>query len=58
MLAMDSDEGDAYVTATAGWYATIWRIVQGSGFAANLYITDGAEPESFYGIVADYSYGG
>ncbi len=57
MLAMDSDEGDFYVTATAGWYATIWRIVQGTGYAADLYITDGGEPESFTGVVANYTYG-
>lgn len=58
MLALDSDEGDFYVTATAGWYATIWRIVHGSGYAADLYITSGAEPENFYGIVSEYTYGG
>lgn len=58
MLAMDSDEGDYYVTATAGWYATIWRIVHGTGYAADLYVTDGGEPEAFYGIVANYTIGG
>lgn len=58
MLAMDSDEGDYYVTATAGWYATIWRIVHGTGYTADLYITNGSEPENFYGIVADYTTGG
>jgi hypothetical protein len=55
MLAIDGDSGDAYVTANAGWFYTVWRIIPGSGFAADLYATDGTEDNrAFQGIVADY----
>jgi len=59
MLAIDGDSGDYYVTANAGWYYTVWRVVSGSGYAADLYTSDGTEPYRQYsGIVADYTYGG
>lgn len=59
MLAIDGDSGDFYVTANAGWYYLVWRIVAGSGYAADLYASDGTEPyRAFYGIVAEYDYGG
>lgn len=58
-LAIDGDSGDWYVTANAGWYYTIWRVVEGSGYAATLYSTDGTEPNrAFYGITSRYTYGG
>ena len=55
MLAIDGESGDYYVTANAGWYYTVWRVVEGSGYAADLYVTDGTEPNrAFNGIVARY----
>lgn len=54
MLAIDGESGDAYVTANGGWYYTVWRIVDGSGYAADLYMTDGTVPNrAFYGIAID-----
>lgn len=58
-MAIDGDSGDYYVTANAGWYYTVWRIVAGSNYAAQLYSTDGTEPNrAFYGITSLYTYGG
>ena len=55
MLAIDGDSGDYYVTANAGWYYTVWAILSGSGYAADLYTTDGSEPNrGFYGLVTNY----
>ncbi len=55
MLAIDGDTGDYYVTANAGWYYTVWRVVSGSGYAADLYTSDGTVPHrGFYGIVSTY----
>lgn len=59
MLAIDGDTGDYYLTANAGWFYTVWRVVRGSGYAADLYTTDGTVPHrAFYGIVSDYTHGG
>ncbi|MFZ5479898.1 MAG: putative metal-binding motif-containing protein [Myxococcota bacterium] len=59
MLAIDGDSGDYYLTANAGWFYTVWRIVEGTGYAADLYATDGTEEDrAFQGIVANYTYGG
>lgn len=55
MLALDGETGDGYVTATGGWYRTVWRVVNGSGAAYDLYMTDGGEDDrTFYGIVTNY----
>lgn len=55
MLAIDGDTGDYYVTANAGWFYTVWRVVAGSGYAADLYTSDGTVPHrGFYGIVTTY----
>lgn len=55
MLAIDGDTGDYYVTANAGWFYTVWRVVAGNGYAADLYTTDGTVPHrGFYGIVSNY----
>ncbi len=55
MLAIDGDNGDYYVTANAGWYYTVWRIVSDTDYAAQLYSTDGTvENRAFYGIVSNY----
>jgi hypothetical protein len=54
MAAIEGATGDAYVTANAGWFYTVWRIVEGSGYAADLYVTDGTTANrSFYGIAID-----
>jgi hypothetical protein len=54
MLAMEGESGDAYVTANAGWFYTVWRVVDGSGYAADLYVTDGTvDDRAFYGITID-----
>lgn len=59
MLAIDGDSGDYYLTANAGWFYTVWRVVHGSGYASDLYTTDGTVPHrAFYGIVSDYTFGG
>ncbi len=55
MLALDGETGDGYVTATGGWYRSVWRVVNGSGAAYDLYMTDGSEDDrTFYGIVTNY----
>ncbi|MSP54942.1 MAG: hypothetical protein EXR69_04955 [Myxococcales bacterium] len=55
MLAIDGDEGDYYVTANAGWFYTVWRVVAGDGYAAQLYSSDGTvQSRAFYGIVSNY----
>lgn len=55
MLAIDGDSGDYYVTANAGWYYTLWRVVGTSGEASRLYSTDGTEAHrGFHGIVTNY----
>lgn len=55
LMAIDSDTGDAYITANGGWYATVWRVVAGTGYAADLYSTDGTtEGRPYYGIVPIY----
>lgn len=57
MLAIDGDSGDYYLTANGGWHPTVWRIVEGSGYAADFYYTESEEQESwFYGVVAEYAY--
>ena len=54
MMAVEGETGDAYVTANAGWFYTVWRIVEGSGYAADLYVTDGTTANrAFYGITID-----
>ena len=51
MLAVEGETGDSYVTANAGWFYTVWRIVAGSGYAADLYVTDGTtRNRAFQGI--------
>ncbi len=52
MLAVEGETGDSYVTANAGWFYTVWRIVAGSGYAADLFVTDGTvRNRAFQGIV-------
>lgn len=59
LMAIDSGTGDAYITANGGWYATIWRVVAGTGYAADLYSTDGTtEGRPYFGIVALYDEAG
>lgn len=54
MLGIDGGTGDSYVTANAGWYYTVWRVVDGTGYAADLYVTDGTvQHRSFQGIVVN-----
>ena len=54
-MTVDGDEGDYYVTANAGWYYTVWRVLQGGEYATDLYITDGTVGNrGFYGIASNY----
>lgn len=54
-ITTDGDSGDAYATATAGWYSRVWRIRYVDGSVAKLYETDGSEEyRNFAGIVANY----
>ena len=55
LMTIDSDSGDAYVTANGGWYATVWRVVAGRNYAATLYMTNGKEEgRPYYGILPLY----
>lgn len=55
LMTIDSDSGDAYVTANGGWYSTVWRVVAGRNYAATLYMTDGTEEGRPYtGILPVY----
>ncbi len=54
MLAVDASDPDRpefYVTAAAGAFQTVWRIVHGTNHADHLYISDGTDRGAFYGIV-------
>jgi hypothetical protein len=54
-FTIDSDSGDAYVSANGGWYATVWRVIANSGYSADLYSTNGTEEHRpFNGIVPIY----
>lgn len=56
MLAVDGSDPDRmefYVTATAGAFQTVWRIVHGTNHADDLYISDGTDFGNYYGIVLD-----
>lgn len=55
MLTVDGDDAnhpDYYVTATAGWYQTVWRIAGGTNTALDFYVSSGSEPGTFYGIAS------
>ena len=54
MLAVDGtdkDKAEFYVTASAGAFQTVWRIVHGTNHADDLYISDGSDRGTFFGIV-------
>ena len=56
MLAVDGSDPkrmEFYVTATAGAFQTVWRIVHGTNHADDLYISDGTDFGNYYGIVVD-----
>ena len=48
--ASDPDRPDFYITATAGAYQTVWRVAHGTNHPDQLYISDGTDFGSFYGI--------
>jgi hypothetical protein len=55
LFTIDSDTGDAYLSTNGGWYNLVWRVVEGSGYAAVLYTNDGTEEgRSYFGIVPWY----
>jgi hypothetical protein len=57
-LAIDGDSGDYYVTANvSGIFPTVYRIVDGSGYAADFYRISTDYAGYFYGIATNYSYG-
>lgn len=54
MLAVDASDDarpEFYVTASAGEFQTVWRILHGSNAADHLYISEAGDRGSFYGIV-------
>lgn len=54
MLAVDASDDtrpEFYVTAAAGEYQTVWRIVHGTNHADHLYIQGPGDRGNFYGIV-------
>ncbi len=56
MLAVDGSDPkrmEFYVTATAGAFQTVWRIIHGTNHADDLYASDGTDFGNYYGIVAD-----
>lgn len=57
MMTIDGDDPtqpDFYLTATAGWYQTVWRVLGGKETALNFYVSDGADRGTFYGIASRY----
>lgn len=55
MLAINSDNGDGYVTANGGWYQTVWRLNAETGAQDDLYLTKSGPSRSFQGIVSNYA---
>jgi hypothetical protein len=58
MMTIDGDDPqqpDFYLAATAGWYQTVWRVIGGKETALNFYVSDGADPGTFYGIASRYA---
>lgn len=54
-ITTDGDSGDAYATATAGWFSRVWRIRYVDGSVGKLYETDGEEEyRNFAGIISNY----
>lgn len=54
LMSIDGDSGDWYTTANAGWYPSVWRIRDEDASVGTLYILDGSEPGSFYGVISNY----
>lgn len=48
--ASDPDRPDFYITASAGAYQTVWRVAHGTNHPDQLYISDGSDFGTFYGI--------
>jgi hypothetical protein len=58
-VAIDGDSGDWYLTATVGGiFPTVFRIVEGSGYAADFFRISTDYAGDFYGITTNYTYGG
>lgn len=56
MLAMNSDNGDGYITANGAQVQTVWRLNVATGAQDDLYYNDIPSPtRSFAGIVSTYS---
>ncbi len=57
-VAIDGDSGDWYVTANAnGVFPTVWRIVEGTGYAADFFVIETDYAGYLYGITTNYTYG-
>jgi hypothetical protein len=57
-VAIDGDSGDWYVTANvSGIFPTVYRVVEGSGYAAPFYRIETDFAGYFYGITTNYTYG-
>ncbi len=57
MMAVDADDPDRpefYVSATAGAYQVIWRVIHGSNAAEHLWVSDGSDFGYFYGVVSRF----
>lgn len=48
--ASDPKRPDFYITATAGAYQTVWRVAHGTNHPDQLYVSDGTDFGTFYGI--------
>jgi hypothetical protein len=58
-VAIDGDSGDWYLTANVGGiFPTVFRIVEGSGYAADFFRISTDYAGDFYGITTNYTYGG
>ena len=57
MMTVDADDPDRpefYVTATAGAYQVVWRVIHGTDAAEHLWVSEGTDFGYFYGIVARF----
>ncbi|MDP2314189.1 MAG: putative metal-binding motif-containing protein [Pseudomonadota bacterium] len=58
-VAIDGDSGDFYLTANvSGIFPSVYRIVDGSGYAADFFRIETDYAGYFYGIATNYTHGG
>lgn len=42
------DDGDFYIAANGGWYPTVWRLLEGSGYADDFYLPEDPPEISYF----------